>query len=61
MSGFSQGSVLSPLLFLVYVNNLSKAAHSSVLMFADDTKLYSSVSTPQNVCALQADIDELGM
>ena len=40
-----QGSVLGPLLFLVYVNDLPEAVACPVKMFADDTKLFSDVPT----------------
>ena len=38
ISGVTQGSVLGPLLFLIFVNDLSDWVKSSILMFADDTK-----------------------
>ena len=58
-SGVPQGTVLGPLLFLVYINDLPDAVQCPLRMFADDTKLFARVTSDQKVSELQTDIDAL--
>ena len=50
--GVPQGSVLEPLLFLVYVNDLPNASSLNIRMFADDTVLFCFHKNSQNVQAI---------
>ena len=45
-SGVPQGSVLGPLLFLIYINDLERDVKSNIKFFADDTMLFSTVKDP---------------
>ena len=59
ISGVPQGSVLGPLLFVIYINDLSSCVSSCLFKFADDAKLYRSISNPTDIQLLQNDIDSL--
>ena len=58
-SGIPQGSVLGPLLFVIYINDLPENIKSSILMFADDTKLYRKIDSNEDYTLLQKDLDIL--
>ena len=58
-SGVPQGSVLGPLLFLLYVNDLPEVVSCLVKLFADDTKLFSGTSSMNDALRLQTDLDAL--
>ena len=59
ISGIPQGSVLGPVLFVIYINDLLDNISSSGLMFADDTKLFRQISSREDALQLQSDIAKL--
>ena len=59
ISGVPQGTVLGPLLFLSYINNLPDRVSSDVRLFADDLILYRPINSPVDCDILQWDIDAL--
>ena len=58
-SGIPQGSVLGPLLFVIFINDLPNITQCITQMFADDTKIFSPVANTEDKEKLQNDLDSL--
>ena len=59
LSGVPQGSVLGPILFVVYFNDLEEGVTGKILKFADDTKLFRKVKEIGDKICLQDYIDKV--
>ena len=58
-SGTPEGGLLSPLLFAMYINDLSADIKSPCLMFADDVKIYRKITCTDDTDLLQEDLNRL--
>ena len=58
-SGVPQGSVLGPLMFLIFINDLAENTTSTVRLFADDCVMYRPIRHANDCEALQEDLNKL--
>jgi len=56
-SGVPQGTVLAPLLFLCFINDITSNISSSIKLYADDVLIYRYVNTKEDVAILQRDLE----
>ncbi len=58
-SGVPQGSVLAPILFLIYINDMSEGVSIYMNLFADDAKLFRHVESEEDCKILQVDLNKI--
>lgn len=61
LSGVPQGSVVGPLMFVIYINDMPGAVEGCLKMFADDAKLFRRVNNAKDWEMQQRDLQSLGL
>ncbi|KAK2165457.1 hypothetical protein LSH36_50g07027 [Paralvinella palmiformis] len=59
LSGIPQGSVLGPILFVIFINDLPDVVSSTAKIFADDTKLFRAIRIIEDHDVMQQDLDNI--
>ena len=58
-SGVPQGSILGPLIFVLYINDLPSALNCNILLYADDAKLFHTINSIDDAIFLQNNLTQL--
>ena len=61
LSSVPQGTVLGPVLFSLYINDITTDIDSEIRLFADDCVCYREIKGTEDTVKLQEDIDRLGL
>ena len=58
ISGVPQGTVLGPILFIIFINDIGQCVkHSTIRCFADDTRLSGKISIVEDCSKIQEDLN----
>ena len=61
ISGVPHVSILGPIMFFIYVNDIHNIITSTAKLFADDTKIYRQINKVEDSIALQSDLTALDL
>ena len=59
ISGVPQGSVIGPVLFIIFINDMPNHINNFISLFADDAKLFGKSTTPTDRASIQEDLNTL--